>query len=54
MINKIHQRILRIVLFQSEKKRTVFYGLETMSYRAPQLWAILLEDFKQRNTTSLF
>ena len=40
--------------FQSEKKRTVFYGLETMSNRAPQLWAILLEDFKQRNTISLF
>ena len=23
--------------FQSERKRTVFYGLETISYRAPQL-----------------
>ena len=27
--------------FQSERKRTVFYGLGTISYRAPQLWTIL-------------
>ena len=40
--------------FQSERKRTVFYGLETISYRAPQLWTILPEEFKQRNTISLF
>ena len=40
--------------FQSEKKRTVFYGLETISYRATQLWTILPEEFKQRNTKSLF
>ena len=33
--------------FQSERKRTVFYGLETISYRAPQLWTILPEEFKQ-------
>ena len=40
--------------FQSERKRTVIYGLETISYRAPQLWAILSEGFKQRNIISLF
>ena len=40
--------------FQSERKRTVFYGLEIISYGAPQLWTILLEEFKQRNTISLF
>ena len=40
--------------FQSERERTVFYGLETISYRAPQLWTILPEEFKQRNTISLF
>ena len=40
--------------FQSERKRTVFYGLEIISYRAPQLWTILPEEFKQRNTISLF
>ena len=38
----------------SHLKRTVFYGLETISYRAPQLWAILPGEFKQRNTISLF
>ena len=40
--------------FQSERKRTAFYGLETISYRAPQLWTIFPEEFKQRNTISLF
>ena len=34
--------------FQSEIKRTVFYLFETLSYRAPQLWTILPEEFKQR------
>ena len=43
-----------ICKFHSERKRTVFYGLETISYRAPQLWTILPEEFKQRNTISLF
>ena len=32
--------------FQSERKRTVFYGLETISYRVLQLWTILPEEFK--------
>ena len=40
--------------FHSERKRTMFYGLETISYRAPQLWTIFPEEFKQRNTISLF
>ena len=40
--------------FQSERKRTVFNGLETLSYHAPQLWTLLLEEIKQRNTINLF
>ena len=32
--------------FQSERKRTVFNGLETLSYRAPQLWLLLSEEIK--------
>ena len=40
--------------FQSERKRTVFYGLETISYRAPQLWATFPEELKQGNAISLF
>ena len=38
----------------SEKKRTVFYDLETISCGPPQLWTILPVEFKQRNTISLF
>ena len=79
MINKIHERALRMVLnnhisdFEvmllnidditihyrniqtliSERKTTAFYGLETITYRAPQLWAILPEEFKQRNKISI-
>ena len=29
--------------FQSERKRTVFDGLETRSYRVPQLWTLSSE-----------
>ena len=32
--------------FQSERKKTVFNGLETLSYRAPQLWTFLPEEIK--------
>ena len=38
--------------FQTERKKNMFYGLETISYRAPHL--SLPEEFKQRNTISLF
>ena len=37
-------------MFQSERKITVFYGLKTLSYRSPQLWSLVLEEIKQRNT----
>ena len=46
----IHYNFRNLQEFQSERKRTVFYGLETISYRTPQSWTILPEDFKQRNT----
>ena len=39
--------------FQSERKITVFNGLETLSYHAPQLWTLLPEEMKQRNNKSL-
>ena len=39
--------------FQSERKATV-HGLETLSYRAPQLWTLLPEEIKQRNTIHFF
>ena len=40
--------------FQAERKRTMFFGLETISYRALQLRTLLAEEFKKRNTISLF
>ena len=40
--------------FQSERKRNVFDGLETLSYRASQLWTVLPKEIKQRNTINLF
>ena len=50
----IHYNFRNLQQFQSERKRTLFYGSETISYRAPQLWAILKEEFKQRNAISFF
>ena len=38
---------------QSERKRTVFNALETLSYHAPQLWTLLPEEIKQTNTIDL-
>ena len=40
--------------FQSERKRTVFNSLETLSYHAPQLWTLSPEEIQQRNTINLF
>ena len=40
--------------FQSVRKRTVSHGLETLSYRAPQLWTLLQEEIKQTNTINCF
>ena len=37
-----------------KKNCVLFYGLETISYRAPQLLTIFPEEFTQRNTISLF
>ena len=40
--------------FQSERKRTVFNSLETLSFHAAQLWTLLPEDIKQRIAINLF
>ena len=40
--------------FTAERKRTVWYGLETLSYRYPQLWSLLPESFKEMNSLSQF
>ena len=41
-------------MFQSERKRTVCHGSETVGYRAVQLWTLSPEELKQRNIISLF
>ena len=33
--------------FLTEKKRTVRYGLETLSYWSPHLWSLLPENIKE-------
>ena len=35
--------------FLSERKKTVCYGLQTLSYLTCQLWTLLPEKIKQRN-----
>ena len=40
--------------FETERKRTVYFGLETISYRSPQLWSLLQEHMRQLNSLDQF
>ena len=40
--------------FATERKRTVWYGLKTLSYRYSQLWSLLPESLKEMNSVSQF
>ena len=40
--------------FVTERKRTVWHGLETLSYRNPQLWSLLPESLKEMNSLTQF
>ena len=40
--------------FETERKRTVYFGLETISYRSPQLWSLLPEHMRQLNSIDQF
>ena len=40
--------------FVTERKRTIWYDLETLSYRYPQLWFLLPENLKEINSLSQF
>ena len=40
--------------FATKRKRTVWYGLETLSYRYPQLKSLLPESLKEMNSLSQF
>ena len=40
--------------FETERKRTAYFGLETISYRSPQLWSLLPERTRQLNSIDQF
>ena len=40
--------------FETERKRTVYFGLEAISYRSPQLWSLLQEHMRQLNSLDQF
>ena len=40
--------------FETERNRTVYFGLETISYRSPKLWSLLPEHMKQLNSIDHF
>ena len=51
--NTHNLRNFQIVL-NKNRKRTVIYGSETLSYRTPLLWANLPEEYKIANSLSEF
>ena len=40
--------------FETERKRTLYFGLETIRYRSPQLWSLLPEHMRQLNSLDQF
>ena len=40
--------------FETERKRTLYFGLETIRYRSPQLWSLLPEHTRQLNSLDQF
>ena len=40
--------------FKTERKRTVYFSLETIRYRYPQLWSLLPEHMRQLNALDQF
>ena len=40
--------------FDTERKKTVYFGLKTISYRSPQLWSLLPERMRQLNYLDQF
>ena len=40
--------------FFAERKKAVHYGLETLSYRSPQLWSLLPEKIKEVESLEIF
>ena len=40
--------------FETERKRTAYFSLETISYRSPQLWSLLPGQMRQMNSLDNF
>ena len=40
--------------FLTERKKTLSYGLETLSYRSPQLWPLLAENIEEVESFEIF
>ena len=40
--------------FLTERKRTVYDGLETLSYQSPQLWSLLPENIEEVESVEIF
>ena len=40
--------------FEAERKRTAYFGLETISYRSPQFWSLLPEHMRRLNSIEQF
>ena len=51
MLDKRNYFFRNLQEFQSERKKKVFYRLETLNYLAPQIWSLLPEEIKHGNTS---
>ena len=40
--------------FFTERKRTVYYGLETLSHRSPKVWSLLPEKINKVESLKIF
>ena len=40
--------------FETGRKRTVYFGLETISHRSPKLWSLLPEHMRQLDSIDQF
>ena len=40
--------------FETERKRSVYFGFETISNRSPQLWSVLPGHMRQLNSIDQF
>ena len=53
-ILKINNNLRHFQKFANTKKNSVKMGLETITYRAPQLWNLVPTDIKDAPSLSIF